>query len=120
MAVCFNDEQMQEIERLALLNCNSNTIAEAVGVAVSTLKRHCERKMRHWRALYRVNLRESQGKLSETSPDLVKFLGKNVLGQTDKQIIASETVVPKIKAEEAEAYEAAGEAFKLKRAMEET
>jgi hypothetical protein len=87
MAVRFNDEQMQEIERLALINCNSNTIAEAVGVAVNTLKRHCGRKLRHWRAKYRVNLRESQDKLKETSPDMAKFLGKNELNQVDKQEI---------------------------------
>lgn len=85
ISVKFNDEQMQEIERLALLNCNSNTIAEAVGVAVNTLKRHCGRKIRHWHAIYKVNLRNSQEKLKERSPDMAKFLGKNVLGQTDKQ-----------------------------------
>jgi len=80
MAVKFSDEQIKEIERLALINCNSNTIAEAVGVAVNTLKRHCGRKIKHWRAIYRVKLRENQHKLSETSPDLTKFLGINVLG----------------------------------------
>ena len=91
MAVRFTNEQMQEIERLALLNCNSNTISEAVGVAGNTLKRHCGKKLRHWRALYRVKLRESQAKLSETSPDLSKFLGKNILGQVDKQVIVDDT-----------------------------
>jgi len=101
MAVRFTNEQMQEIERLALINCNSNTIAIAVGVAVNTLKRHCGRKMRHWRALYRVNLRKSQDKLKETSPDLVKFLGKNVLGQVDKQEIRTEMLkVEEFSAEE--------------------
>lgn len=94
MAVIFNDKQMQEIERLALLNCNSNTIAEAVGVAVNTLKRHCGRKLRHWWAMYRVNLRESQDALKATSPDLSKFLGKNVLGQVDKREIITDTEKP--------------------------
>lgn len=94
MAVKFSDEQMQEIERLALINCNSNTIAEAVGVAVNTLKRHCGRKLRHWWAMYRVNLRESQDVLKATSPDLSKFLGKNVLGQVDKQDITTKEEQP--------------------------
>lgn len=85
MAVIFTDEQIQEIKRLALINCNSNTIAEATGIAVTTLKRRYGRKLRHWRAKYRVNLRESQDKLKDTSPDMSKFLGKNTLGQTDKQ-----------------------------------
>lgn len=113
MAVRFTDEQMQEIERLALINCNSNTIAEAVGVAVNTLKRHCGRKMRHWRAIYRVNLRESQNKLKDTSPDLAKFLGKNVLGQIDKQVIAPETVFPKPTEAELPAYQKAANILKM-------
>lgn len=91
MAIRFTGEQKQEIERLALINCNSNTIAEATGIAVTTLKRRFGRKIRHYHALYRVNLRESQDKLKETSPDLSKFLGKNELGQVDKHIEVKES-----------------------------
>ena len=114
MAVIFNDEQMQEIERLALLNCNSNTIAEAVGVAVNTLKRHCGRKLRHWRAKYRVNLRKSQDKHRDTSPDMAKFLGKNVLGQVDKQEILTKTEAVTVPEAEREATDAACKVYKLK------
>lgn len=114
MAVCFTDEQMQEIERLALLNCNSNTIAEAVGVAVNTLKRHCGRKLKYWWARYRVNLRESQDRHRETSPDMAKFLGKNVLGQTDKQIIINEKPIDIVPEAEKEAVAAACKVYKLK------
>ncbi len=112
MAVKFSDEQIQEIERLALINCNSNTIAEATGIAVTTLKRRFGRKLRHWWALYRVNLRESQEKLKETSPDLSKFLGKNVLEQVDKQEIRTEAVDSKPKSDqELEAAKAGARAF---------
>lgn len=112
MAVTFTNEQVQEIERLALINCNANTIAEAVGVAVNTLKRKFGRKMRHWRAMYRANLRESQNNLKETSADMCKFLGKNELGQTDKQII--ETHQPRGKElteQEREAAQASARAY---------
>ncbi len=114
MAVVFNDEQMQEIERLALLNCNSNTIAEAVGVAVNTLKRHCGRKLKHWWATYRVNLRESQDKHRETSPDMAKFLGKNVLGQVDKIETVNKTEIVTIPKIEQEATDEACKVYKLK------
>ena len=114
MAVIFNDEQMQEIERLALLNCNSNTIAEAVGVAVNTLKRHCGRKLRHWWAMNRVNLRESQDKHRETSPDMAKFLGKNVLGQVDKIETVLKTEITTVPECEKAATDAACKVYKLK------
>lgn len=114
MAVIFNNEQMQEIERLALLNCNSNTIAEAVGVAVNTLKRHCGRKLRHWHAIYKVNLRQSQESLKETSPDMAKFLGKNVLGQVDKIETVNKTEIITVPEAEKEATDAACEVYKLK------
>lgn len=112
MAVKFSDEQMQEIERLALLNCNSNTIAEAVGVAVNTLKRHCGRNLKHWWAMYRVNLRETQDTLKATSPDLSKFLGKNVLGQVDKQVIATKTEPVTVPEAEKKAVDAGCKAYK--------
>lgn len=90
MAIRFTNEQVQEIERLALINCNSNTIAEATGIAVTTLKRRYGRKLRHWWAIYRTNLRKNQEELAKISSDMSKFLGKNVLGQVDKQVIATE------------------------------
>ena len=116
MAVNFTDKQMQEIERLALLNCNSNTIAEAVGVAGNTLKRHCGKKLRHWRAKYRVNLRESQDKLKETSADMAKWLGKQVLGQIDKQTLVTVTKVPVLTEAQRQATEEAAKVYKLKMA----
>ena len=93
MAIRFTDEQTQEIERLALMNCNSNTIAEATGIAANTLRRKFGARLRHWYAIYRVNLRQSQDKLKDTSSDMSKFLGKNVLGQTDTQTIKTEAVL---------------------------
>ena len=114
MAIRFTDEQIQEIERLALINCNSNTIAEATGIAVTTLKRRFGRKLRHWWALYRVNLRQSQETLKETSPDLSKFLGKNVLGQKDKQEITTVFKAKEMTEAERNASVEAAKAYKLR------
>lgn len=114
MAVHFNDEQMQEIERLALINCNSNTIAEATGIPVTTLKRRFGRKLRHWWAIYRTNLRESQDKLKETSSDMSKFLGKNVLEQKDKQEIVTEYKAKEMTEVERDASIEAAKAYKLR------
>ncbi len=112
MAIKFTDEQIQEIERLALMNCNSNTIAEATGIAVTTLKRRFGRKLRHCWALHRVNLRASQDKLKDISADMAKFLGKNELGQTDKQVIETGPVESKTKTgRELDATKAAARAY---------
>ncbi len=112
MAIKFTDEQIQEIERLALINCNSNTIAEATGIAVTTLNRRFGRKLRHWWAKYRVNLRQGQEDLRAVSPQLAIFLGKNELNQTDKQTIATETIESKPKtAKDLRAAKAAAEAY---------
>lgn len=114
MAVRFTDEQMQEIERLALLNCNSNTIAEATGIALTTLRRRFGKQLKHWWAIYRTNLRQSQDKLKETSSDMSKFLGKNVLEQKDKQEIITEFKAKEMTEAERNASVEAAKAYKLR------
>ncbi len=112
MAIKFTDEQIQEIERLALINCNSNTIAEATGIAVTTLKRRFGRKLRHWWALYRTNIRESQDKQRDSSPQMAIWLGKQDLGQVDKQVVeTSKTSSKSLTAKEMEASKAAARAY---------
>lgn len=77
-----------EVARLALLNCHTRTIAEHIGVAENTLRRRCGALIHKKRAEHRVNLREAQGKaIKEGNTALLIFLGKNDLGQADKQEI---------------------------------
>ncbi len=110
----FTDDEVKEIERLALLNCNTNTIAVAVGIPFKTLQRHFAQKLIAGRALFKVNLRENQDKLSKISADMCKFLGKNVLGQVDKQVITTKTEVMDVPKAEQEATDAACKTYKLK------
>lgn len=101
----FSDEQVKEIERLALMNCNTNTIAVALDIPFKTLKRHFAKKLRVCRALWKVNLRENQERLSKTSADMCKFLGKNYMEQVEKQEINTE-VTERLQLTEAEAEDA--------------
>ena len=110
----FSDEQVQEIERLAQLNCNTNTIAVALDIPFKTLERHFAKKLRYWRAKHKVNLRANQQKLSETSADMLKFLGKNVLNQTDKQVIETNAPAREYTEAELEAGRAAAKTYKLR------
>ena len=112
MAIKFTEEQIQEIERLALLNCNSNTIAENTGIPVTTLKRRFGRKLRKYWAMHRANLRQAQDNLKETSADMAKFLGVNNLNQVAKQVIATEEPEEKAQTElERKASKAAAAAY---------
>ena len=108
----FSDEQVHEIERMARLNCNTNTIAVVLDIPFKTLERHFAKKLRTCRAEHKRNLRESQEKLSKTSADMAKFLGKNVIGQVEKQVVATEQPATEQTPLEKRAGMAAAEAFK--------
>lgn len=105
---------MLEIERLALMNCNTNTIAVALDIPFKTLERHFAKKLRLCRAKYKVNLRQNQILISQTSADMLKFLGKNDLGQTDKQTIATEQTSKVITETEHKALKELAERYKLR------
>lgn len=110
----FKQEQVQEIERLALMNCNTNTIAVVLDIPFKTLERHFAKKLRHCRAKWKANLRDNQEKLSKTSADMAKFLGKNELNQTDKQVIESKTTIKEYTSAELAASKEAAKIFKLR------
>ena len=83
----FTEYEIQEIERMARDNCNTNTIAVALDIPFKTLQRHFGKKLRLGRALWKADLRQAQNKLKDTSADMCKFLGVNELGQQVKQTI---------------------------------
>lgn len=87
----FTEQQIALIDEMALNNCKDCTIALVLGIPVNSLKRHFGRRMIQKRAEHRQELRESQTKLSKTTPAMAIFLGKNELGQVDRQEIKQET-----------------------------
>jgi len=112
----FTDEEVQQMEEYALDGCQNNTIATIMDIANSTLirrfgklltKKRCERKQR---------LRLIQTNLALSNPAMAIFLGKNELGQVDKQTIRTETAVPVVTEAERKAREAAAKIYKLNRA----
>ncbi len=84
----FTQEQIDEMTELALGGCQNNTIANIMDIPKETLvvnfgqlltKKRCERKY---------SLRKKQDAAAEKgNPALLIFLGKNELGQRDKQDI---------------------------------
>ena len=83
----LTEEQRKAIEEYAFEGCSNHDISAMIGVPVETLrdskvirpildKKRAER--RRW-------LRQAQNKHTLTTPVMSIFLGKNELGQTDKQ-----------------------------------
>ena len=86
----FTDEIIQKISEYALDNCHIDTIALALDIPKTTLIRRFGTVIKQKRAKGRVELRANQAKLSKTQPAMAIFLGKNELGQVDKQVIVDE------------------------------
>lgn len=100
----FTDEDEAKITEMALNNCHFETIAMCLDIAVNTLKRRYGRFIRQKRAEGRVILRQRQVNLSRIHPAMAIFLGKNELGQVDKQTIVDEVKLRELdEAQKAEA-----------------
>ena len=78
---------MAKIDELALLNCNNNTIAVILDVDVNVMLDQYSKRITQKRAEHRVNLRKRQLDLVDgpKGATMAIFLGKNDLGQADKQ-----------------------------------
>ena len=101
----FTDEEMAQILQMALDNCHVDTIALALDIPKETLVRRFGTYISQKRAEGRTELRRMQREQAPKSPAMAIFLGKNELGQVDKQIIETEAVEQK-KLNETEAVEA--------------
>lgn len=116
----FNDDEIKEIERYAHDGCYSQTIAAALDIPITTLKRRFGRKIQKWRALGKLELKHSQRELAKTNPQMAIFLGKNELGQTDKKVYANETPAKQLNDKEVEAVKDLARQYKLKLARATT
>ncbi len=75
-----------EIIKYALVGCYDKTIARLTGIPETTLKRRCGDLIAKKRAERKYNLRVAQDKaVTAGNSALLIFLGKNELGQVDKQ-----------------------------------
>ena len=82
----ISDEDLAAAEALALLNCQTGTIAVAMGWDRQWLDQRPDilTKLSKKRAEHKIELRKCQYN-QRKNPALAIFLGKNALGQADKQ-----------------------------------
>lgn len=84
----YTTSQVSKISRLALNGCQNNTIATIMDIDGETLLRHFKELMTKKRCERKNNLRKMQNMAAKKgNPALLIFLGKNELGQADKQDI---------------------------------
>ena len=87
----FTDVEEQQIEQYARINCHDRTISTALRIPINTLIRRFGTKIKVWRALGKLELREDLYKQVKTSPQTAIFVAKNELGMVDKQVIVDES-----------------------------
>ena len=83
----WTDEEMAKIEQMALDNCHTETIARVLETTSDTINKHFSKFLRKKKAEGRALLRRAQRTKALIGLDtgMLCFLGKNELGQTDKQ-----------------------------------
>ena len=93
--IVFTDDNWKEFENLCALQCTELEITEWFGIDDKTLTQLLQKKydksfsevFKQKRTKGLISLRRRQFQMSETIPSLAIFLGKNYLGQSDRQII---------------------------------
>ncbi len=101
----FTELEEAMIANYALDGGKNNTIAMALDMPVNTLTNRFSRLLKKYRSIRKLKLAREQTRQSASSPQMAIFLGKNELGQVDKQVIETEAT-EKAKLNEAEATEA--------------
>ena len=87
----FTDKDEQQMFDYALAGCQNGTIARLMCISLTTLIRRYGSLLSEKRAERKFILRNDQTKLAKTFPAMAIFLGKNELGQVDKQVIVDES-----------------------------
>ncbi|HDY88651.1 MAG TPA: hypothetical protein ENH82_11155 [bacterium] len=110
----FTDEDEQQMYDYALSGCQNGTIAKLMCIAETTLTRRFGAVLKEKRAERKYNLRKNQTDQSVHNPAMAIFLGKNELGQVDKQVITTTPEITTVPEAEKAAMDAACKVYKLK------
>lgn len=83
----------RKVDQMLHIQCTGEEIASVLDIDYDTLQNHCKKEHKcpfsEYSAIKReggkASLRRNQWKMSEKNPAMAIFLGKNLLGQKDKQ-----------------------------------
>jgi NADH/NAD ratio-sensing transcriptional regulator Rex len=84
----FTDEQKDQIERLAEIQCSNKEIAYIMGCSVDTLRRHYTDHVELGKTNGKIKLRRAQWRnaIDDNNTTMQIWLGKNYLGQAESPI----------------------------------
>lgn len=86
----------EQFEKLCSIQCTINEIAGYFNCSVDTIERWCKREYKEGfadiydkkRGVGKISLRRSQFRMAETNPTMAIWLGKQYLGQAERQEIS--------------------------------
>lgn len=86
----------EQFEKLCSIQCTKDEIAGFFGCHSDTIENFCKREYNETfssvfsqkRGIGKISLRRSQFRMAETNPTMAIWLGKQYLGQTERQEIA--------------------------------
>lgn len=86
----------EQFEKLCSLQCTKGEIAGFFNCSEDTIERWCNREYKECfavvfskkREVGKISLRRSQFRMAETNPSMAIWLGKQYLGQAEKQEVA--------------------------------
>jgi hypothetical protein len=95
----------EQFEKLCSLQCTQVEMAAYFDCSEDTIERWCEAEygagfaevFKLKRGIGKISLRRSQFRMAETNPTMAIWLGKQYLGQTDKQDVQISTTSETIK-----------------------
>jgi hypothetical protein len=84
----FTDEQLEQLKRLASIQCTVKEIAFIMGCSTETINRHYADEIETGRAEGKLALRRAQWRnaVEKDNVTMQIWLGKNILKQTDQPI----------------------------------
>lgn len=85
-----------QFEKLCSIQCTLNEIAGFFGCSSDTIERWCKREYKEGfadvyekkRGIGKISLRRAQFRMAETNPTMAIWLGKQYLGQAERQEVA--------------------------------
>lgn len=110
----FSERESKIIGLYALNGGKNQTIANVMGMPVNTLKNRFSGLLQKMRAKRKLKLAHTQTRQAQNNSQMAIFLGKNELGQTDKQTIATEQTSKVITETEHKALKELAERYKLR------
>lgn len=86
----------QQFEKLCSIQCTLTEIAGYFNCSEDTIERFCKREYKEGfaevyskkRGIGKISLRRAQFRMAETNPTMAIWLGKQYLGQTERQEVA--------------------------------